>query len=115
MNPVDFQQVRDLLARYRAGLDGIKRLCLFDESLTPDDVARELEDAERELGEFIDVVQTRCRMKWEDRGHKPRHVPPARWPQVERFDITGRRASETPNPPSLSGEWGQHHPRRRHG
>jgi hypothetical protein len=118
VNGADFQQVRDLLSRYRSGLEGIKRLCLFEPGYTPDDVLHELEEAEAELGAFIEVVQTRRRMAWEDRGHKPRHAPPARWPvspHVERFDMTGRRTSERVSAPRLSGEWTQHSPRRRHG
>ena len=119
MNAADFQQVRELLTRHRAVLDAIKRLCLFEPDLTPEDITRDLVRIEDELGAFIEVVQNRRRMTWEDRGHRPRHDPPARWstpqpdPHVRRFDVHGRTAGETTPSPRLSGVWLQTHPRRR--
>ena len=126
MNASDFQQIRELLARHRAGLEAIKRLCLFEPDLTPDDIARDLTKAEEELGAFIEVVQNRRRMAWEDRGHRPRHDPPPRWTPlksadvepnavVPRLDVNGHQAASTIRHRPLSGEWQQQHPRRRHG
>lgn len=122
MNAEDFDQIRDLLLRTRATLDGIRGCCQFQPGTTPADVRLLLDETEEALGDLIRTVQQRAYVAWKTRNpdHPSHTAPPIRWPQptrvpdgtdLVRLDLNGRAPDR--QQPSPSGRWAQENPRRR--
>jgi hypothetical protein len=118
MNATDVAALSGLLVRARQVVANLKDLARIPPIGDVEDLRAELGALETDLGDFTSIYQRRIAVAWGQR-HPPtskRPVLPANRyltsneiepdAPVDRYDLHGHRAGETPARQPLSGRWG---------